>query len=172
MSRLGVIYALGPSPLDVNLIWAGTDDGRIWITRDGGGDWQEVTPPDLPELAAVYEIEISPHDEATTYVRTTIRDRILERWIKTAQTYKQTCARTVCYLSAEYLLGPHLANNLIKLGIFDASREAAHELGVDFDEILEQEDRDVRDQHHLQYQGYRPVEELDAVAQVARPVHA
>jgi starch phosphorylase len=81
----------------------------------------------------------TPHDMymAAAY---TVRDRLLHRWLKTAQTYKQTGARTVCYLSAEYLLGPHLANNLINLGIFDASREAAHELGVDFDEILEQEE--------------------------------
>ena len=70
----------------------------------------------------------------------TVRDRLLHRWIKTAQTYKQSGARTVCYLSAEYLLGPQLANNLINLGIFDASRQAAHELGVDFNEVLEEEE--------------------------------
>jgi hypothetical protein len=65
------IHRLEESPHEKGVLWAGTDDGRIWITRDGGGDWQEVTPPDLPELAAVYEIEISPHDEATTYIAIT-----------------------------------------------------------------------------------------------------
>jgi starch phosphorylase len=69
----------------------------------------------------------------------TIRDRILERWIKTAQTYKEHNARTVCYFSAEFLLGPHLANHALNLGIVDAVRQAALELGVDFDEILQQE---------------------------------
>ncbi len=43
----GVIYSLAPSPKDVNLIWAGTDDGLIHVTHDGGKTWQNVTPPDL-----------------------------------------------------------------------------------------------------------------------------
>ncbi len=53
------------------MLWAGTDDGRVWITRDGGGAWTEVTPPALPELSGVYEIEVSPHDKATTYLAIT-----------------------------------------------------------------------------------------------------
>src|SRR5438477_639537 len=43
----GVIYSLAPSPKDVNLIWAGTDDGLIHVTHDGGKTWQNVTPPEL-----------------------------------------------------------------------------------------------------------------------------
>ena len=70
----------------------------------------------------------------------TVRDRLLERWMKTAQTYKKTEARTVCYLSAEFLLGPHLANNVLNLGIVDDVKQAARELGVDLDDILEQEE--------------------------------
>jgi len=70
----------------------------------------------------------------------TVRDRLLERWMKTAQTYKKTEARTVCYLSAEFLLGPHLANNVLNLGIVDDVKQAALELGVDLDDILEQEE--------------------------------
>jgi glycogen phosphorylase len=70
----------------------------------------------------------------------TVRDRMLERWVKTAKSYKDTGARTVCYLSAEFLLGPHLANNLINLGIYDNARRALSELGLDFDEILDQEE--------------------------------
>jgi len=70
----------------------------------------------------------------------TVRDRMLERWVKTAQSYKDTGARTICYLSAEFLLGPHLANNLINLGIYDNARQAIGELGLNFDEILEQEE--------------------------------
>ena len=41
----GVIYALAPSFKNVNTIWAGTDDGLVWITRDGGRNWANVTPP-------------------------------------------------------------------------------------------------------------------------------
>ena len=47
MPRRGVIYALAPSPKDVNVIWAGTDDGLVHVTRDGGKTWQNVTPPSL-----------------------------------------------------------------------------------------------------------------------------
>jgi starch phosphorylase len=54
----------------------------------------------------------------------TIRDRTLERWVWTAQTYKTHAARTVCYFSAEFLLGPHLANHILNLGIVDAKVEA------------------------------------------------
>ena len=81
----------------------------------------------------------TPHDlyMAAAY---TVRDRMLERWIKTAETYKRAGARTVCYLSAEYLLGPHLGNNLINLGIVDSARRGAEDLGMDLQEILDQEE--------------------------------
>ncbi len=70
----------------------------------------------------------------------TIRDRLLARWIKSAQTYKDRNSRTVAYLSAEFLMGPHLANNMINLGITEAARAAGEELGLDFDKILESEE--------------------------------
>lgn len=69
----------------------------------------------------------------------TIRDRLLHLWITTAKTYKNTRARTICYLSAEYLFGPHLGNNLMNLGITDNTRQAMQEIGLDLDELLEQE---------------------------------
>jgi photosystem II stability/assembly factor-like uncharacterized protein len=65
------IHRLAESPHEKGYIWAGTDDGRVWLTRDGGGSWDEVTPPALPEFSAIYEIEISPHDPATTYIAIT-----------------------------------------------------------------------------------------------------
>jgi starch phosphorylase len=70
----------------------------------------------------------------------TIRDRILQRWVKSAQTYFNEEVRTVCYFSAEYLLGPHLANNILNLGITDAVRQAATELKIKAGEILDQEE--------------------------------
>jgi hypothetical protein len=65
------IHRLEESPHEEGVLWAGTDDGRVWITRNGGGTWTEVTPPGLPELSGVYEIEVSPHDKATTYLAIT-----------------------------------------------------------------------------------------------------
>jgi starch phosphorylase len=70
----------------------------------------------------------------------TVRDRMLQRWISTATHYTQQGSRTVAYLSAEFLLGPHLGNNLINLGIEDAVRAAVGELGLSFEELIGQEE--------------------------------
>jgi glycogen phosphorylase len=85
-------------------------------------------------------LEVATTNDLYQAAAYTVRDRMLERWIKTAQTYKKTNARTVCYLSAEFLLGPHLVNNLVNLGILEAAREAGAELGLDFDAIVEAEE--------------------------------
>ena len=69
-----------------------------------------------------------------------VRDRLMDRWMRSGETYYRSSARTVCYLSAEYLLGPHLGNNLLKLGVLDEARRAMEELGLDFDELLDQEE--------------------------------
>ncbi len=70
----------------------------------------------------------------------TVRDRLLQRWVQTVKTYYEKSSRTVCYLSAEFLLGPHLGNNLVNLGIYEEARQAVTELGLDFDELLEAEE--------------------------------
>jgi len=63
----GVIYAVAPSPLDINRIWAGTDDGRIHLTTDGGKKWNEVTPPNMTAFQKVSIIEASHFDAQTAY---------------------------------------------------------------------------------------------------------
>jgi len=63
----GVIYALAPSPLDINRIWAGTDDGLIHVTTDGGKTWTNVTPPQLTPWAKVSILEASHFDAKTAY---------------------------------------------------------------------------------------------------------
>ncbi len=63
----GVIYAIAPSPLDVDRIWAGTDDGLIHRTIDGGKTWKDVTPPDLTPWAKVSVMEASHFDKRTAY---------------------------------------------------------------------------------------------------------
>ena len=70
----------------------------------------------------------------------TIRDRLLHRWVKTAETYYRKRSRTICYLSAEFLMGPQLGNNLVNLDAFQATREAMTRLGLDLDELLEHEE--------------------------------
>lgn len=70
----------------------------------------------------------------------TIRDRLLHRWLHTAQTYRDQESRTVCYLSAEFLMGPHLGNNLINLGLYEQVNQAITELGLDLQELLGKEE--------------------------------
>ena len=70
----------------------------------------------------------------------TVRDRIIHRWLRTASTYYQHASRSVCYFSAEFLLGPHLGNNLINLGIELETRQAMSELGLDLDMLLANEE--------------------------------
>ena len=69
-----------------------------------------------------------------------VRDRILQRWISTAAAYTKQGSRTVSYLSAEFLMGPHLGNNLINLGIYETARTAVAELGLDLEELLAHEE--------------------------------
>ena len=68
-----------------------------------------------------------------------VRDRMLYRWNGTAESYTQDRCRTVCYLSAEFLMGPHLGNNLISMGIYNEVKAAMESLGLDFDDLLAQE---------------------------------
>jgi glycogen phosphorylase len=70
----------------------------------------------------------------------TVRDRMLQRWLGTTATYLDQQQRCVCYLSAEFLMGPHLGNNLINLGIYDQVKQAIEDLCLDFDVLLEQEE--------------------------------
>ncbi|HEV8423030.1 MAG TPA: glycogen/starch/alpha-glucan phosphorylase [Chthoniobacterales bacterium] len=70
----------------------------------------------------------------------TVRDRVLEHTVESLESYGGAKARRVAYLSAEYLPGPHLANNLLNLGITEPTREALHSLGYDLDEIVAQEE--------------------------------
>ncbi|HOC45393.1 MAG TPA: glycogen/starch/alpha-glucan phosphorylase, partial [Syntrophorhabdaceae bacterium] len=68
----------------------------------------------------------------------TVRDRMLSHWVRSTEELRQT-VRAVCYFSAEFLMGPHLANAIMNLGIYDQTREAVSMLGLDFDELVAQE---------------------------------
>jgi starch phosphorylase len=70
----------------------------------------------------------------------TVRDRLLERWIESSIGYFEKRVRTVCYLSAEYLPGPHLGLNLVNLDLYDEAQQAMSELGLDLERLLGQEE--------------------------------
>jgi photosystem II stability/assembly factor-like uncharacterized protein len=63
----GVIYSLAPSFKNVGTIWAGTDEGLIWLTRDGGKNWKEITPPQLSPWSKVTQLEASHFDDESAY---------------------------------------------------------------------------------------------------------
>ena len=66
-SRRGVIYALGPSYKDINVLWAGTDDGLIQVTRDGGKSWKDVTPRGMTAWSKVTQLDAGRFDVNTAY---------------------------------------------------------------------------------------------------------
>jgi starch phosphorylase len=86
----------------------------------------------LPEAASRHEWYAA--------LAVTVRDRLLQRWNKTVHTLLQKDTRVVSYLSAEFLMGPHLGNALVNLGIFEQTRQAVAQLGLDLDDLLQQEE--------------------------------
>jgi photosystem II stability/assembly factor-like uncharacterized protein len=68
VEMFNTIFALVVSPHSPDVIWAGSDDGRIHITRDGGANWKEITPTDMPELGTVDEIDVSLHQPGRAFV--------------------------------------------------------------------------------------------------------
>ncbi len=63
-----VIFTVAPSYQDGNTVWTGSDDGYVHVTRDGGKNWERVTPPDLPEFARISLLEASPHQNGVAYL--------------------------------------------------------------------------------------------------------
>ncbi|MDB6042406.1 MAG: hypothetical protein JWM63_957 [Gammaproteobacteria bacterium] len=64
----GTVFSLVESPVQKDLIWAGTDDGLVQLTADGGAHWQNVTPHDMPEWGTVDMVEADPHKAGTAYI--------------------------------------------------------------------------------------------------------
>ena len=93
----------------------------------------------LHYIQARFPAVATPHDyyKALAF---TIRDRLLQRWLCTAQSYYDQGSRTVCYLSAEFMIGPQLGINILNLGIREQVHGAMSELGLKLEELLEQEE--------------------------------
>ncbi|MGB5553514.1 MAG: glycoside hydrolase, partial [Flavobacteriaceae bacterium] len=68
MPQRAIVYALAPSPLDKDLIWAGTDDGLVHFTNDGGKNWQDVTPPSLTSWDKISQIDAGHFEKGTAYI--------------------------------------------------------------------------------------------------------
>ena len=111
-------------------------------TRIGlaAGTLQRAVLDNLAYLQARYPDVATPHDwyMALAY---SVRDRMLARWVSTVQTCAARDVKVACYLSAEFLIGPQLGNNLVNLGIEAAAGEAMRSLGQDLDALaaLEEE---------------------------------
>ncbi len=65
--RFGVVYTIGPSPIQANTVWVGTDDGLIYVTRDDGKNWANITPPPMTPWSKVSQIEAGHFDAETAY---------------------------------------------------------------------------------------------------------
>ena len=66
--RRGVIYSVAPSFRDIKTLWAGTDDGLVWMTSDRGSNWKDITPPQLTPWSKITQISASHFDDTTAYV--------------------------------------------------------------------------------------------------------
>ncbi len=112
------------------------DDDRTALTKDA---IKRAFLDNLFYVQAKFPALATKNDyyQALAYA---VRDRMLQRWISTAALYTARGSRTVAYLSAEFLMGPHLGNNLINLGIYDEVRQAVGELHLNLDELLAQEE--------------------------------
>jgi hypothetical protein len=92
----GTVFSLAPGKKDINMIWAGSDDGLIQLTRDGGKTWTNVTPPDMPDLGRVSQIDGSSFDNGTAYVavkKMLLGDR--SPYIFRTRDYGRTWSKTV-----------------------------------------------------------------------------
>jgi hypothetical protein len=102
----GTIFTVSPSPTEDGVIWAGTDNGRVQITRDEGGSWKEVTPPDMQDWTKVNFIDLSAENPGTAYVsgdRHRLDDRRPLAWV--TKDYGATWAAIGSNLPAETWVG-------------------------------------------------------------------
>ena len=83
---------------------------------------------------------VASHNDKYLALAYAVRDRLLERWVRSASTYLERQSKTVIYLSAEFLPGPQLANAVLNLGLGDAVREAMTQLGLDYAALAEHEE--------------------------------
>jgi len=92
----GTIFTFAPSRVDRNVMWTGSDDGYIHVTRDKAKTWTNVTPKDLPEFARISIVEASPHRAGTAYVAANRYGRgDFAPWVYRTDDYGQTWTKIV-----------------------------------------------------------------------------
>jgi starch phosphorylase len=84
--------------------------------------------------------EIASRNDFYLALAFTVRDRMMQRWLNSSRNYGKPGVRVVCYLSAEFLLGPHLGRNMLNLGIEEPVKQAVKESGLDIDDLMAQEE--------------------------------
>jgi len=84
--------------------------------------------------------EVATRNDYYMALAYTIRDRLLHRWLNTTKIFVEKKVKYVSYLSAEFLMGPHLGNNLINLGLYERVQQAMAELGLNLNDLLDQEE--------------------------------
>ncbi len=112
-------------------VWGSRRGLSLGALKRGFQDHLRYTQGRIPGIATLNDYYM-----ALAY---TVKDRLLHRWIRSGETYLKGDHRAVSYLSAEFLLGPQLANNLINLGIYEEVREAFESSGGDWNALLDHE---------------------------------
>ena len=126
------IFAIAPSRQEKDTIWVGSDDGRVHVTRDGGGHWADVTPKDMPPYTTVSQIDASPHRAGAAYVagkRYRLDDRAPYAW-KT-EDYGRTWTRIVTGIPAGDFVHA-VREDVVRPGLLYAGTE--HGIHVSFDD--------------------------------------
>lgn len=128
------LMALVESPHEEGVLWAGSDDGLVHLTRDGGQNWTNVTPPNLPE-SIINSIEVSPHDAATAYVvvmRYKFMD--LKPYIFKTTDYGATWTKIVNGISGDHTFARVVREDPKRKGLLYAGTETG--LYISFDDGL------------------------------------
>jgi starch phosphorylase len=112
-------------------LWGSRRGLALGALKRGFQDHLRYTQGRIPQIATLNDYYLA--------IAYTVKDRLLHRWIRSSEAYMRGEHRAVSYLSAEFLLGPQLANNLINLGIYEEVREAFESAGGDWDALLEHE---------------------------------
>jgi photosystem II stability/assembly factor-like uncharacterized protein len=113
----GTIFTIAPSKTDAQTIWTGSDDGLVYITRDGGKNWKNITPPGIPDLIRISLIEASPHKPGTAYVA--------------AKNYQADDRRPYAYRTDDYgVTWTKIVNGIPANDYFQAIREDPKKAGL------------------------------------------